>query len=172
MLTNHFFKTWLPCASIQLIKNYLFTEVKLKFHGSTKLKLTMFYFNLRDIQEQSFSCSSSRSHMFFKIDVLKIFAIFAGKHQDLQACKSIKKRLQHKCFPVNIAKILRTAFFMEHLRWLLLQMLYKKAVPKNFANFTRTYHYRSPFLSSCRLITCKFVKIVGPVGASGRGVLL
>ena len=27
-----------------------------------------------------------------------------------------------RCFPVNIAKFLRTAFFIEHLRWLLLQM--------------------------------------------------
>ena len=32
---------------------------------------------------------------------------------------------------MNIAKFLRTAFFMEHLRWLLLQVLYKKAVLKN-----------------------------------------
>ena len=33
----------------------------------------------------------------------------------------IKKRLQHRCFPVNIAKFLRTAFFIEHLRWLLIK---------------------------------------------------
>ena len=31
----------------------------------------------------------------------------------------IKKRLQHGCFPVNIAKILKIAYFIEHLRWLL-----------------------------------------------------
>ena len=29
-----------------------------------------------------------------------------------------KKRLQHRCFPVNIAKLLSTTFFKEHLRWL------------------------------------------------------
>ena len=29
----------------------------------------------------------------------------------------IKKRLQHWCFPM---KLLRTSFFTEHLRWLLL----------------------------------------------------
>ena len=29
----------------------------------------------------------------------------------LKAYNFIKKRLQHRCFPVNIAKILRTAFF-------------------------------------------------------------
>ena len=33
------------------------------------------------------------------------------------------KRLQHRCFPLNIARFLRTPFFIEHLRWLLLQAL-------------------------------------------------
>ena len=32
------------------------------------------------------------------------------------ACNFIKKKPQHRCFPVNIAKFLRTAFFF----WLLL----------------------------------------------------
>ena len=48
--------------------------------------------------------------MFLKIGVLKNFSIFAGKH----LCWSlflIKKRLQHRCFPANIAKFLRTSFF-------------------------------------------------------------
>ena len=36
--------------------------------------------------------------------VLKYFTIFTEK---LQACKFIKKRLQHRCFPVNISKILK-----------------------------------------------------------------
>ena len=35
-------------------------------------------------------------------------------------CNFMKNRLQHRCFPVNIAKFLRTAFFTEHLRWLFL----------------------------------------------------
>ena len=38
------------------------------------------------------------------VSVLKNFAIFTG----LQACNSIKKRLQHRCFPLTIAKFLRT----------------------------------------------------------------
>ena len=33
----------------------------------------------------------------------------------------LKKRLWHKCFPVNFEKFLRTPFFIEHLRWLLLK---------------------------------------------------
>ena len=45
---------------------------------------------------------SSRSQMFFKIDAVKNFAIFW-----------IKKKLQHMCFPVNIAKFLRTTFLQN-----------------------------------------------------------
>ena len=32
-----------------------------------------------------------------------------------KACNFIKKRLQERLFPVNIAKFLRTAFYIEHL---------------------------------------------------------
>ena len=38
----------------------------------------------------------------------------------LKACNFIKTRLQHRCFPVNISKFLRTAFLTEYLKWLLL----------------------------------------------------
>ena len=58
------------------------------------------------------------SQMFFKIDVLKNFANFTGKHQcwSLFLVNFIKKRLQHKCFPVKYANLLRTPFFTKHLR--------------------------------------------------------
>ena len=68
---------------------------------------------------------SSRSQMFFKIGVLKSFTIFSGKHLfwSLFLIKLhayiIKKRLQHMRFPMNIAKLLRTAFYIEQLWWLL-----------------------------------------------------
>ena len=41
---------------------------------------------------------------------------------DLEARKFIKKRLQYRCFPVDIAKSLRTIFSIEHLWWLLLEL--------------------------------------------------
>ena len=37
----------------------------------------------------------------------------------------LKKRLWHRCFPVNFVKFLRTPFFIEHLRWLLLVILFE-----------------------------------------------
>ena len=36
---------------------------------------------------------------------------------------SLKNWLWHRCFPVNFAKFLRTPFFTEHLRWLLLSIV-------------------------------------------------
>ena len=44
----------------------------------------------------------------FKLGVLKNFVILTGNH--LRARNYIKKRLQHRCFPVKIAKSL------EHIR--------------------------------------------------------
>ena len=38
---------------------------------------------------------------------------------------------------MNIAKYLRTTFYVEHLRWLLLQVSYKKKSSENFANLER-----------------------------------
>ena len=37
----------------------------------------------------------------------------------LRPATLLKKRLWHRCFPMNFAKFLRTPFFTEHLRWLL-----------------------------------------------------
>ena len=46
--------------------------------------------------------------VFYKKVVLINFAIFSGK--GLYACNLIKKRLQHRYFPVSTAKFLRTPF--------------------------------------------------------------
>ena len=76
------------------------------------------------------STRSSRLQMFFKIGVLKDVPIFTGKHlcrslflinfAGLQLWILLKKRLQHRCFPVSTAEFLRTTF-MKHLQWLLLK---------------------------------------------------
>ena len=73
----------------------------------------------------------SRSQMFFKIRGLKNFVKFTGKHLcwgflliRLQASRpaiSLTRDSNARCFPVIIAKFLRTAFFKEHFRWLLLE---------------------------------------------------
>ena len=52
---------------------------------------------------------SNHSQMLYKIDALKNFFV--------------KKKLQHRCCPVNTAKFLRACFFKKHLWWLLLEDL-------------------------------------------------
>ena len=75
------------------------------------------------------SFRSSPSQMFLKIGVLKNFGNFTAKHlcwslflilffSGLTPATLLKKRLQHRCFPVKFLKILKTPFFTEHLRWL------------------------------------------------------
>ena len=74
---------------------------------------------------------SSHWQMFFKICLLKNFARFTGKHVcwnlfliKLQASKAVtllKRILQYRCLLVNIAKFLGRAYFIEHLRWLLVE---------------------------------------------------
>ena len=81
-----------------------------------------YYFHFESVKFRS-----SRWQMSFKMGVLKIFSQYSQKilvleslcHKvtDLWPCSFIKKRLQHKCFPLNIAKLLKVAFFIEHLRY-------------------------------------------------------
>ena len=49
-------------------------------------------------------------------------SLFFNKVAGLRSATLFKKRLWHKCFPVNFAKFLRTFFFTEHLRSLLLHI--------------------------------------------------
>ena len=111
---------------------------------SSKLKLHRFYFNARDIQKQSFiGVEAAVRTCFSKQVFLKRLAIFTGKH--LRWSLLLITLTAKQCFPEYIEKFLRTGVLIEYLRWLLLQVLCKKAAPKNFANFTKTYRYRNPF---------------------------
>ena len=71
--------------------------------------------------------------MFCRKGVLRNFAKFTGKHlcqnlffnkvASLRSATLLKRRLWRRCFPVSFAKFLRTPFFKEHLRRLLLQVV-------------------------------------------------
>ena len=55
--------------------------------------------------------------MLYKVGDPKNLAIFTGKHLCWRffLINFIKKRLQHRCFPMNIAKCLSTTFYIEHV---------------------------------------------------------
>ena len=71
---------------------------------------------------------SSRPEVFLK----KVFLEISQNLQE-NICARVsflatllKKRLWHRCFPVNIAKFLRPPFLTEHLRWLFLSNPFKQ----------------------------------------------
>ena len=76
--------------------------------------------------------------------------VFFNKIAGSQNCNFIKRRLQHRYFPVKFAKFLRTPSFTEHLQWLLLTVsgfqpatllkrrLRQRFFSVNFAKFLRT----------------------------------
>ena len=75
--------------------------------------------------------------MFCKKGVLRNFAKFTGKYlcqslffnkvAGLRPATLLKKRLWHRCLPVNFGKFLRTPFLIEQLWWLLLSSHHKQA---------------------------------------------
>ena len=96
-------------------------------------KVSTFFFNSDQGIRVSFtniSHISSRPEVFCKKGVLRNIAKFTGKHlyqslffnkvTGMRIATLLKKRIWHRCFPVNFAKFLRTPIFKEHIWWLLL----------------------------------------------------
>ena len=87
--------------------------------------------------------------MFCKKGVLRNFAIFTGKHR----CNFIKKRLYHRCFPVNFAKFLRTPFLQNMFGKRLLDYLVNHPLCSTY--FCQQQYYL-PFVSNifCDSFSC------------------
>ena len=69
--------------------------------------------------------------------------------------KQSTKRLQHRCFPLNIAKLLRTPILLNIYKWLLFNITWKKLLEvlnidsKNYCSQTfmiKTVFYNSTYL--------------------------
>ena len=70
------------------------------------------------------------SEVNLKKHIPKNFAIFTGKYYVLESYFNkivgfVKRRLQHRCFPANIRKFLRTTTSKNNCKRLLLKVLYK-----------------------------------------------
>ena len=72
----------------------------------------------------------------------------------------LKKRLWRRCFPVNFTKFLRTPFFIEHLRWLLLNKMFLN----NIINSSRTKQRNNTYM-------LVYTKKDGLMGVSLSGVV-
>ena len=75
---------------------------------------------LSNFQSVLMSCSKAVDQ---RCSVKKVFLEFSQNSQEKHLCQSLfnkvagllKTRIEHRCFPVNFAKFLRTPFFIEHL---------------------------------------------------------
>ena len=70
----------------------------------------------------------------FNKGVLENFAYFTRKYlcwslffNKVAGLQLYYRRLEQKCFPVKFVKFLRTPFLTEHLRWLLLENLFRSS---------------------------------------------
>ena len=90
------------CMTVTLI-NSSFTEIKINWCQVSRFQKQPFANVLQH------RCSSKFLNIYRKTHVLE--SLF-NKVTDL------KEKLQQRCFPLNIAKLLRAAFFIEHLWWL------------------------------------------------------
>ena len=97
-------KTFQIPGQVFLVKK----ENKIK-NIKNKNKNSIFIKYCKPLQIKAVVCRCSSKQVFLKIS-------------GLQGCSFIKKRLQQRCFPVKFEKFLRTHFFTEHLRWLLLNI--------------------------------------------------
>ena len=102
--------------------NYFFKKIQKQPREKQKQPLEEFFKQI---------CPSKFCKLHKKTPVLETFLI----KLQLSPCKLFKKRLQHKCFPVKFAKLLRTSILKNICKRLLLEVFYKKAVLKNFAIF-------------------------------------
>ena len=82
---------------------------------------------------------SSHRRCSLENGVLKNFANFSGKH------------FWHRCLPVRFAKFLRTPFFKEHLRWLLLKKVLVETFNNHYVNIVENSTGVSPIVSGTPL---------------------
>ena len=108
-----------------------YTSLFLVFHVISKV-LPKWMFFVKAIQKPHWNYRSSHQRCFSRKYFLRNFAKFTEKHlrqslffskvAGLRPATLLKKRLWHRCFPINFAKFPRTPFLTEHLRWLPLKL--------------------------------------------------
>ena len=123
----HYYHLWLCRANVAWCavekKKTKFSRTwKGKFFSSTWVLFTSYVLANNVLFVPVGKRSNSRSPKFCKLDALKNLAIFTGKHLGWRffLINFIKKRHQHRCFSVNVTKCLSTAFYIEHIPFIIL----------------------------------------------------
>ena len=104
------------------------------------LRVTVYYYHVTYASEAVVkSCSVKKA----SLEISQI----SRENACARAC-FLKKRLWHRCFPVNFSKFLRTSFLTEHLRWLLL----------TFQSESTLYSFRTSCSKTAQYLRCKSAK--------------
>ena len=130
-----FYKAFLINFAKFIGKHLLWRSLLFKIHHywyypypiiNTSAPITIIFAKRRSAILVKLNSRSSRSQMLLKIGVLENvakspeFESLFNKVAGLEACNFIKNSIQHRSFPVKFANFLRTRFFTEDFRWLLL----------------------------------------------------
>ena len=142
---------------------YLQKKVNSGCYGAISLSGThIFYRNFR------FQKLQQPPEMSYEKAVLKNFATFTEKYLcwslfliKLQAGNFIKKRLQHRCFLVNIAKILRASILKNICERFLLFIFIFRSSPNLLTKYTK-YWLRKQNTQSTKYIvtTSSYIKMM------------
>ena len=95
---------------------FSFSEFFCSFVPTINKSMILHYINVIFFCLNS-TCTSSHPSVFCKKAFPRNFAKFTEKHLYLRPVTLLKKRLWHRCSPVDLAKFLRTPFLPEHLRF-------------------------------------------------------
>ena len=147
---------WILRIAIRPILNnyYNITTARTRLHPP-EWNEADFWLSLLPLHVHKSNFTVSCPELFCKNGDLRNFAKFTRKHlcqglffikvTGLRPATLLKKSVWHWCFPVNCTKFLRTPFFIDHLRWLLLS-LYE-------FNFTSQWpHYLLLWMKVCLVL--------------------
>ena len=73
-----------------------------------------------EISQNSQENTCARVSFLIKLQACVFSCIQSEYRKIRRPATLLKKRLWHRCFPMNFGKFLRTPFYIEHLWWLLL----------------------------------------------------
>ena len=107
----------LPFSS-KILNPIMFGDDTNLFHEHKNIIILFATVNEELTEEVAQRCSSKK--VFVEISQNSQENTCARFSFTLRRATLLKKRLWHRCFPMNFAKFLRTPFLTERLRWLLL----------------------------------------------------
>ena len=152
-----FHRTSLEAASADYVRPLKFFQLFFQFYWQLQSFMKTFVGYVFATFYEKVCESEINRHIFlmFRGSLREVF-YQCGVLQNSAKFTLLKKRLWHRCILVNFAKYLRAAFFIEHLRWVILsQNLVKKLLVSNDQHDPLQRPSRNPASTSYDGALCK-----------------